>query len=127
MSVALIELLLRQERIKRVLFLADRRELVKQALGAFKEHLPSAPRSWIEGGVIDSDAQIHLATYPGMMTLYQKLSAGYYDLIIADESHRSIYSRYKAILDHFDGINIGLTATPTDFIDHNTFELFEGY
>ena len=123
-AVALVELLQRQERIQRVLFLADRRELVKQALGAFKEHLPGAPRSWIEGGTIDKDAQIHLATYPGMMSLYQKLSPGYYDLIIADESHRSIYSRYKAILDHFDAIRLGLTATPTDFIDHNTFKLF---
>lgn len=123
-AVALVELLQRQERIQRVLFLADRRELVKQALGAFKEHLPGAPRSWIEGGSIDKDAQIHLATYPGMMALYQKLSPGYYDLIIADESHRSIYSRYKAILDHFDAIKLGLTATPTDFIDHNTFQLF---
>ncbi|WP_367871719.1 DEAD/DEAH box helicase family protein [Luteolibacter sp. Populi] len=123
-AVSLVELLQRQERIQRVLFLADRRELVKQALGAFKEHLPGVPRSWIEGGTIDKDARIHLATYPGMMTIYQKLSPGYYDLIIADESHRSIYSRYKAILDHFDAINLGLTATPTDFIDHNTFELF---
>lgn len=124
-AVALVELLQRQERIQRVLFLADRRELVKQALGTFKEHHPGSPRSWIEGGTIDKDAQIHFATYPGMMSIYQRLSPGYYDLIIADESHRSIYSRYKAILDHFDAINLGLTATPTDFIDHNTFELFD--
>lgn len=123
-AVSLVELLQRHERIQRVLFLADCRELVKQALGTFKEHLPGAPRSWIEGGIIDRDAQIHLATYPGMMALYQKLSPGYYDLIIADESHRSIYSRYTAILDHFDAITLGLTATPTDFIDHNTFQLF---
>lgn len=94
-AVALVEMLQRQERIQRVLFLADRRELVKQALGAFKEHLPGSPRAWIEGGTIDKDAQVHLATYPGMMGLYQKLSPGFYDLIIADESHRSIYSRYK--------------------------------
>jgi type I restriction enzyme R subunit len=58
-AVALVELLQRQERIQRVLFLADRRELVKQALGAFKEHLPGSPRSWIEGGTVDKDAQIH--------------------------------------------------------------------
>jgi type I restriction enzyme R subunit len=88
-AVALVELLQRKERIQRVLFLADRRELVKQAIGAFKEHHPGAPRSWIEGGTIDKDAQVHLATYPGMMSLYRRLSPGYYDLIIADESHRS--------------------------------------
>jgi type I restriction enzyme R subunit len=126
-AVALVELLQRQERIQRVLFLADRRELVKQALGAFKEHLPGAPRSWIEGGSVDKDAQIHLATYPGMMALYRRLSPGYYDLIIADESHRSIYDdeSYGGIFDHFDAMLLGLTATPTDFLDHNTFKLFE--
>lgn len=126
-SVALVELLQRQERIQRVLFLADRRELVKQALGAFKEHLPGAPRCWIEGGTIDKDAQIHFATYPGMMSLYQRLSSGYYDLIIADESHRSIYEKesYGGIFDHFDSLLLGLTATPTDFLDHNTFKLFD--
>ena len=126
-AVALVELLQRQERIQRVLFLADRRELVKQALGAFKEHLPGSPRSWIEGGTIDKDAQIHFATYPGMMSIYQRLSPGYYDLIIADESHRSIYDdeSYGGILDHFDAMLLGLTATPTDFLDHNTFELFD--
>ncbi|GDY15083.1 type I restriction-modification system restriction subunit [Planctomycetota bacterium] len=124
-AVALIELLLRREHIKRVLVLADRRELVKQAMGAFKEHLPGAPRCWIEGGELDPHAQLHFATYPGMMTLYQRLSPGYYDLIIADESHRSIYSRYKNILDHFDALQLGLTATPTDFVDHQTFQLFD--
>jgi type I restriction enzyme R subunit len=123
-AIALIELLRRNKWIQRVLFLADRRELVKQSLGAFKEHLPDVPRAWIEGGEIDKEARIHAATYPGMMGLYKQLSPGYYDLIICDESHRSIYQRYKAILDHFDAINLGLTATPTDFIDHNTFTLF---
>jgi type I restriction enzyme R subunit len=119
-AVALVELLQRQERIQRVLFLADRRELVKQALGAFKEYLPGSPRSWIESGVIDKDARIHFATYPGMMSLCRRLSPGYYDLIIADESHRSIYEKksYGGIFDHFDSLLLGLTATPTDFLDH---------
>lgn len=126
-AVSLVELLQRKERIQRVLFLADRRELVKQALGAFKEYLPGAPRSWIEGGVIDKDAQIHFATYPGMMSLYRRLSPGYYDLIIADESHRSIYEEksYGGMFSHFDSLLLGLTATPTDFLDHNTFKLFD--
>lgn len=126
-AVALVELLQRRERIQRVLFLADRRELVKQALGAFKEHLPGSPRSWIEYGTIDKDARIHLATYPGMMSLYRQLSPGYYDLIIADESHRSIYEKksYGGIFDYFDALLLGLTATPTDFLDHDTFKLFD--
>jgi type I restriction enzyme, R subunit len=125
-AIALIELLRRCKWIQRVLFLADRRELVKQALGSFKEHLPDAPRCWIEGGEIDKGARIHAATYPGMMGLYQKLSPGYYDLIVCDESHRSIYEdkSYGGIFNHFDSLLLGLTATPTDFIGHDTYKLF---
>ncbi len=123
--IALVDLLMRCQWIQRVLFLADRRELVKQAMDAFKEHLPSVPRDWIESGKIDTAARVLGATYPGMMSVYQKLSPGFFDLIIFDESHRSIYNRYKGIPDHFDALHVGLTATPTDFIEHNTFELFD--
>jgi type I restriction enzyme R subunit len=123
--IGLVDLLMRCHWIQRLLFLADRRELVKQSLDAFKEHLPDVPRDWIEGGKIDAAARVLGATYPGMMSVYQKLSPGFFDLIVFDESHRSIYNRYKAIPDHFDAIHVGLTATPTDFIEHNTFDLFE--
>ena len=110
---------------QRVLFLADRRALVQQALRAFKEHMPDETRARIEAGDVDQAARIHVATYPSMMQVYERLSAGYYDLIVADESHRSIYNRYKVLLDHFDAMQVGLTATPTDYIDHNTFDLFD--
>ena len=59
-----------------------------------------------------------------MMQVFSQLSTGYYDLIVADESHRSIYRRYGEIFRHFDAMQIGLTATPTDYIDHNTFRSF---
>jgi type I restriction enzyme R subunit len=124
-TIALIDLLMRARWIQRVLFLADRRELVQQALGDLKEYMPNETRARIEQGEVDDTARIHVSTYPSMMSVYQELSPGYYDLIIADESHRSIYNRYKAIFDHFDAIHLGLTATPTDYIDHNTFQLFE--
>nr|WP_290226732.1 DEAD/DEAH box helicase family protein [Trichocoleus desertorum] len=123
--IALIDLLMRAKWVQRVLFLADRRELVRQTLGNFKEHLPDETRARIEGQEVDSTARIHVATYPSMTQVYQQLSPGYYDLIIADESHRSIYNRYGAVFQHFDALQLGLTATPTDYIDHNTFELFE--
>lgn len=123
--IALIDLLMRAKWIQRVLFLADRRELVRQALGDFKEYMPNENRARIEAGEIDDAARIQVATYPSMMQIYQELSPGYYDLIVADESHRSIYNRYKAIFDYFDTLQLGLTATPTDYIDHNTFQLFE--
>jgi len=123
-AIALIDLLMRAKWIGRVLFLADRRALVQQALGDFKDHMSSETRARVESGQVDDMARIHVATYPSMMQVYQALSPGYYDLIVADESHRSIYNRYKSLLDHFDALQLGLTATPTDYIDHNTFELF---
>ena len=123
--IALVDLLMRARWAQRVLFLADRRALVQQALRAFKEHIPDETRARIEAGDVDQAARIHVATYPSMMQVYERLSAGYYDLIVADESHRSIYNRYKVLLDHFDAMQVGLTATPTDYIDHNTFDLFD--
>ncbi|GIC06136.1 restriction endonuclease subunit R [Vibrio cholerae] len=123
-TIALVDALLRSKRIQRVLFLADRRELVRQAMSEFKTHLPNESLARIESGET-SGARIQFSTYPSMMQVYSRLSVGYYDMIVADESHRSIYQRYKAIFDHFDTIQLGLTATPTDYIDHNTFELFD--
>jgi type I restriction enzyme R subunit len=123
-TIALVDTLLRSKRVQRVLFLADRRELVRQAMSEFKSHLPNESLARIESGET-SGARIQFSTYPSMMQVYSRLSVGYYDLIVADESHRSIYQRYKAIFDHFDAIQLGLTATPTDYIDHNTFELFD--
>jgi type I restriction enzyme R subunit len=124
-AIALIDVLMRANWVKQVLFLADRRELVRQVLSDFNEHLPNQTRARVEGGDVDLTANIHVATYPSMMQVYEELSPGFYDLIIADESHRSIYNRYRALLDHFDAMQLGLTATPTDFLDHNTFDLFE--
>jgi type I restriction enzyme R subunit len=122
--ISLMDILLRSRRVQRILFLADRRELVRQTMSAIKEHLPHESLGRIEGGEIPAGTRIQVATYPSMMRSFTALSPGYYDLIIADESHRSIYNRYKAIFDHFDALRLGLTATPTDFIDHNTFDLF---
>lgn len=123
-TIALIDTLLRSKRAQRVLFLADRRELVRQAMSEFKVHLPNESLARIEAGKTPG-ARIQFSTYPSMMQVYERLSVGYYDVIVADESHRSIYQRYKTIFEHFDAIQLGLTATPTDYIDHNTFELFD--
>jgi type I restriction enzyme, R subunit len=125
--IALVALLFQAGWVNRVLFLADRRELVKQAMDAFELHYPGESRLRIEGGIIGEgvDARIHFATYPSMIQVLPRLSTGYYDLIIADESHRSIYKHYNRIFKHFDALQIGLTATPTDYIEHNTFEMFD--
>jgi len=124
-AMALIDVLMRSNWVKRVLFLADRNALLKQADGAFKEFLPNAPRVRASKDNCPPDKHVYLATYPAMHGIYPTISSGFFDLVIADESHRSIYKRYKEIFDHFDAYQIGLTATPVDFIERNTFKLFE--
>ncbi|HET8706924.1 MAG TPA: DEAD/DEAH box helicase family protein, partial [Pseudomonadales bacterium] len=125
-AIALAELLLRTGWAKRVLFLCDRKELRTQADEAFKQNLPSEPRCVIdETSKIDQAARIYIATYPGMMNRFAQLDVGFFDLIIADESHRSIYNKFRDLFDYFDALQVGLTATPVRFISRNTFEMFD--
>lgn len=125
-AIALAELLLRTGWAKRVLFLCDRKELRVQADDAFKQNLPSEPRCIIgETRQIDESARIYIATYPGMMNRFAQLDVGFFDLIIADESHRSIYNKYRDLFDYYDALQVGLTATPVKFISRNTFDIFD--
>jgi type I restriction enzyme R subunit len=124
-AVALCDALIRAKWARRILFLCDRRELRKQANNAFKEHLPGEPRAFITAGTAhDRDKRIYLATYPAMMKCYQSFDVGFFDLIIADESHRSIYNRYRDLFAYFDASQVGLTATPVKFVSRHTYELF---
>lgn len=123
-AIAIVDILMRANWVKRVLFLADRNALLRQAKSAFTEHLPNSPRHWIQKGQFPEDKRVYFSTYPSMITLYHKISHGFFDLIICDESHRSIYNKYKEILDHFYSYKLGLTATPVDYVDRNTFDLF---
>jgi len=128
-TLALIEALLRAGYIKNTLFLVDRVALREQAIEAFKEYIPSEP-IWPKFGEssISKDRRIYVSTYQSMLNIIrdeeQTLSSHFFDLIVIDESHRSIYNTYGEILEYFDAIKLGLTATPTNVIDHNTFELF---
>jgi type I restriction enzyme R subunit len=128
--IALVDALMRAGWAERVLFLVDRIALRDQTLEAFKEHLPNEPR-WPKLGEkeIATDRRIYVSTYPTMLNIIRNeeksLSPHFFDLIVVDESHRSIYNTYQEILDYFNTITLGLTATPTDVIDHNTFQLFE--
>lgn len=70
------------------------------------------------------NARIYIATYPGMMKIMDHFDVGYFDLIIADESHRSIYNVYGDLFKYFDALQIGLTATPIDMVSKTTFGLF---
>lgn len=126
---AMLDVLMRTNRVQRVLFLVDRIALRNQALDAFKEYIPNAP-VWPKIGEteIATDRRIYSATYPTMLNIIENkdcpLSPHFFDLIVADESHRSIYNVYKNIFDYFDTVQIGLTATPKDAVEHNTFSLF---
>ena len=127
--IALVDALMRAGYAEKVLFLVDRIALREQALAAFKEHLPHEPRWPNEGEkIIAKDRRIYVSTYPSMLNIIRNeghaLSPHYFDLIVIDESHRSIYNTYGEILNYFKTITLGLTATPTDIIDHNTFKIF---
>ncbi|MGN7201563.1 DEAD/DEAH box helicase family protein [Arthrobacter sp. SAFR-044] len=130
--VALAKLLQEANWAKRVLFLADRVALVKQAANAFKTHLPGSGPVILGAGE-DGDSRIHVATYPTMMNLInqtegklgkRRFGIGHYDLIVVDEAHRSVYQKYRAIFSYFDSLLVGLTATPQSEVDRNTYSLF---
>ena len=130
-AIALVDLLQRAGWVKRVLFLADRVSLVNQAVGAFKTHLPeSSPVNLVTEK--DKTGRVYVSTYPTMMGLINETSGaetrfgvGHFDLVIIDEAHRSVYQKYGAIFQYFDSLLVGLTATPRDQVDRNTYELFD--
>ncbi len=128
--VSMLDVLMRTNRVQKVLFLVDRIALKNQALDAFREFLPNAP-VWPRFGETEivTDRRIYAATYPTMLNIIENkdcpLSPHFFDMIVADESHRSIYNVYKNIFDYFDALQLGLTATPKDVVEHNTFSLFE--
>ena len=129
---AMVDVLFKNNWIKRVLFLADRNALVRQAKKNFSEYLPDLTAIDLTEEKENDTTRLVFSTYPTMMNKIDNIrnaderfyGVGHFDLIVVDEAHRSIYNRYKAIFEYFDACIIGLTATPKDGIDHNTFELF---
>ena len=128
--IALCDLLMRCKWTKRVLFLADRVALVNQAVNAFKKFLPDAsPVNLVTEK--EAEGRVYVSTYPTMMGLIdeaadgqRRFGAGHFDLVIIDEAHRSVFQKYRAIFDYFDSLLVGLTATPKDEVDRNTYSLF---
>jgi type I restriction enzyme R subunit len=112
-AVALIKRLFAANVITRVLFLVDRIPLALQAEDAFTEHLKELPCYVLRANRRFQDEQrITITTLQSMVNIYHEYSSGYFDLVITDECHRSIYGKWRKVLEHFDGIQIGLTATP---------------
>lgn len=124
-AVALTDLLMRAHWARRVLFLCDRKELRRQAKNVFGQFLKE-PLTVVDSRTdANGPHRLFLATYPAMMSIHAGFDPGFFDLIIADESHRSVYNTYGELLRHFDCLQVGLTATPVDFIARNTFGLFD--
>lgn len=112
-ATALIKRLFEASAVTRVLFLVDRITLAKQTEDVFNEHLPDYPCYVLRAGRrFQDEKRITITTLQSMINVYRDYSAGYFDLIITDECHRSIYGKWSSILKYFDGIQIGLTATP---------------
>ncbi|MFK4851202.1 DEAD/DEAH box helicase family protein [Microbacterium sp. ZW T6_19] len=129
-TIALVQLLMDQGWVKRALFLADRTALVKQAAGQFTTHLPSVATVNLVTERA-GEGRVFVATYPTMLNIInqvddgeRRFGPGAFDLIVIDEAHRSVYDKYGAIFDYFDGLLVGLTATPKEEVDRNTYRLF---
>lgn len=124
-TMALIDLFLRARRAQKVLFLADRDALVEQALNdGFKAHLPDEPRDRVFTRSIDPNKRLYVATLQTMGRCFEQFSPAFFDLIVFDEAHRSIFNRFTEVMEYFDARMVGLTATPANFIDRDTFVTF---
>lgn len=135
-AISLVDVLTSKNWVQNVLFLADRTELVKQAEKNFKKLLPDMSccnlLSSKDGN--PEESRIIFSTYQTMINCIDKMKSkngitlftpGHFDLIIIDEAHRSIYKKYQSIFDYFDGLLVGLTATPRDDVDKNTYKFFQ--
>ena len=131
---SLTDVLSRGKHVTNVLFLADRTALVKQAKDDFKNYLPDMSLCNLCSNKDDCSARIVFSTYPTMLNAIDDMKAkdgqrmftpAHFDLIIIDESHRSIFKKYRAIFEYFDAIMVGLTATPKTDVDRNTYDFFE--
>lgn len=111
-------------RAERILFLVDREELAKQAIGAIQDILSNYSSYWLKAGGVRQEQQITVCLLQTMISCYQEYSSGYFDVVVDDESHRSIYGAWQTALTHFDAFHIGLTATPASYIERNTFDFY---
>lgn len=125
-AMSIIDIMMKAKRAQKVLFLADRKALRDQAYEkGFKKFFPEEAKAKIFSGNIDKNANLYASTIQTLIECYREISPGYFDLIISDEAHRSIYNKWKEVFTYFDAVQMGLTATPADLIDRDTFRFFE--
>lgn len=131
-AISIVDIMMKANWVKKVLFLADRNALVTQAKRAFTELLPNYSSIDLTKEREASTTRLVFSTYKTMMNRIDSedivsdvhYGVGHFDLIIVDEAHRSIYNKYKDIFQYFDGLVVGLTATPRDDADKDTYEFF---
>jgi type I restriction enzyme R subunit len=116
--------LLQSGHAERILFLVDRDQLAKQAIEAIQDLLPGHPSYWLKSGMAQQQKQITVCLLQTMLGRHQEFSSGYFDVVVADECHRSIYGAWQTSLTHFDALHIGLTATPAIYMERNTFQFY---
>ncbi|WP_076585114.1 DEAD/DEAH box helicase family protein [Vibrio ostreicida] len=131
--ISLVDLLVKNDWVKNVLFLADRNALLTQAKKHFVKLLPRVSCTILDSGQSKNsiDSRLYFSTYPTMKNLLDRgaderpFGVGHFDLIVVDEAHRSVYSKYRQIFEYFDGFLVGLTATPKDEVEKDTYGIFE--
>lgn len=132
-AISFVDVLFKAGWIKKVLFLADRNALVTQAKRNFNKLLPHLSSIDLTKEKEDTETRLVFSTYPTIMNSIDGLhnneqrfySVGHFDLIIVDEAHRSVYQKYGAIFEYFDALMLGLTATPKDSADYDTYRIFD--
>ncbi|MFH1680171.1 MAG: DEAD/DEAH box helicase family protein [Candidatus Eisenbacteria bacterium] len=109
---------------ERVLFLVDRETLAKQAIEAIQDILNQHSSYWLRPAAVREEKEITVCLLQTMISRYEEYTSGYFDVVVADECHRSIYGAWQTALTHFDALHIGLTATPAMYIERNTYRFY---
>ncbi len=122
--VLYIKRLIQAGHAERILFLVDRDQLAKQAIEAIQDLLPGYSSYWLKPGMVRQEKQITVCLLQTMIGRYQEFTSGYFDGVVMDECHRSIYGTWQTALSYFDALHIGLTATPAIYIERNTFQFY---
>lgn len=122
--VLYIKRLIQAGHAERMLFLVDRDQLAKQAIEAIQDLLPGYSSYWLKPGMVRQEKQITVCLLQTMIGRYHEFTSGYFDVVVMDECHRSIYGTWQTALSYFDALHIGLTATPAIYIERNTFQFY---
>ncbi|MBN2149586.1 MAG: DEAD/DEAH box helicase family protein [Anaerolineales bacterium] len=125
-TMGLIDVFLRANQARRVLFVADRDALVEQAKSdGFEKFIPNEPCTRLHSWDVDKAQRLYAVTLQTISNIFEQFSPAFFDLIVFDEVHRSIFNKFNEVLQYFDGRQIGLTATPANYIDRDTFLAFD--